>query len=108
MWKHDSRNSGLYVQFLPDLTPVNGTLTKWLIGYTYRVLVSNTGVKDSGSWEFQVKTTGDSLPRTKTFGSIKPGGTVMVKGIVLKYPVTFTVDPANKIQIGRASCRERG
>jgi len=97
MWKHDSRNSGLYVQFLPDLTPVNGTLTKWLIGYTYRVLVSNTGVKDSGSWEFQVKTTGDSLPRTKTFGSIKPGGTVMVKGIVLKYPVTFTVDPTNKI-----------
>ena len=97
MWKHDPRNSGLLVEFLPDLTPVNGTLTKWLIGYTYRVLVSNTGVKDSGSWEFQVKTTGDSLARTKTFGSIKPGGTVMVKGIVLKYPVTFTVDPKNSI-----------
>lgn len=83
---------------LPDLTISKAEATKTRTGFSYRVLVSNIGTKESGPWVFQVKD-GSILPaRTKIFSSLKPNKSLLINGTFSRLPVTFTLDPKDLIK----------
>lgn len=81
---------------LPDLTFTSGSFAKASSGYSYSVVVSNIGSKDSGPWEFRLKS-GSRPPRNKIYPSIAAGQAVIIQGVFPVLPVTFTVDPRNLI-----------
>lgn len=82
---------------LPDLSFQNVEVNKTKIGYSYRAIISNIGSNISGKWEFQVQGA-SKPPRLKSYASLKPGKSLLIKGKISKLPVTFAIDPKNKIK----------
>jgi len=98
---HDAQRTGLYgipqtPPELPDLAISKAELKKAGKKFNYKLLVLNSGTRASGEWELQVKEA-SKPPRVKIYLSLNPSGSLLIRGAVSNLPVTFSIDPQNKI-----------